>query len=221
LKEVPIHPRNKGERIAKQLMWSDPANDPKDPNATRLANGFKANPRGAGVLWDSTITASFCEKNNVELVVRSHQMMHTGYKFHHQQKLLTVFSASSYCGKNDNQGAVAIFDKASLPKPQCASFHADVIEALEKASSKRPLEKIVSDVLRKIAEAVYDHRCDLLIDMSSHDTSLTGEIPLTVWAASMKQHTSLSLKWKELWPHVRYKDGRTSLKIEYVPAMSC
>lgn len=193
-------------------MWSDPANDPKDPNAPRLQNGFKANPRGAGVLFDSTITAAFCEKNKIDLVVRSHQVMQAGYKYHHSSKLLTIFSASNYCGKNDNQGAVAVFDKNSLPKPHCVSFHADTIEALEKPGARRPLEKIVSDVLRKIAEAVYDHRCDLLIDMSSHDSGLTGEVTLQVWAASMKQHTSLALKWKELWPHVRYKDGRTYAK---------
>lgn len=190
-------------------MWSDPANDPKDPSAPRLPNGFKANPRGAGVLWDSTITASFCERNHVDLIVRSHQMMHSGFKFHHNQKLLTVFSASSYCGKNDNQGAVVVLEKSTLPKPVCVSFQADVIEALEKSSAKRPLEKIVSDVLRKIAEAVYDHRCDLLIDMAAHDPGLTGEITLPVWATSMKQFTSLALKWKDLWAHVRYKDGRT------------
>ena len=40
----------------------------------------------------------------MELVIRSHEMVPWGYSVAHDHKVITVFSASSYCGTNDNFG---------------------------------------------------------------------------------------------------------------------
>jgi protein phosphatase len=82
-------------------MWADP----------QEASGVQTNPRGAGlVLFGPDVTAQFLEENRLELVVRSHQLPDTlgGYKSHHNGSLITVFSASNYCGLCDNEGAVLL-----------------------------------------------------------------------------------------------------------------
>jgi hypothetical protein len=45
-----------------------------------------------------------CLTLGLELVIRSHEMVPWGYSVAHDHKVVTVFSASSYCGTNDNFG---------------------------------------------------------------------------------------------------------------------
>jgi serine/threonine-protein phosphatase PP1 catalytic subunit len=46
------------------------------------------------------------KKNDLELIVRGHQVVEEGYEFFGERKLVTVFSAPNYCGLFDNKGAV-------------------------------------------------------------------------------------------------------------------
>ena len=100
------HPlvQTREEFILEQLLWSDPG---------RGGSGYINNRRGAGILFSAELTAAFLKKNNLQLILRSHQMVDTGYSRCHGGKLVTIFSASNYCGTNDNLGAIAIFDADS------------------------------------------------------------------------------------------------------------
>ena len=49
----------------------------------------------------------------LELVIRSHECMQHGFDKMHDDTLITVFSASNYCGTVGNDGAFVIFEKAS------------------------------------------------------------------------------------------------------------
>ncbi|OHT17545.1 protein phosphatase-1 [Tritrichomonas foetus] len=77
------------------VLWSDPADD----------NGATA-VRGGAVLFDSTMTHEFLSKNNLELLIRSHQVVKEGYRIQHDGKCITVFSAPNYVGKVGNLGCV-------------------------------------------------------------------------------------------------------------------
>lgn len=80
-------------------MWADPQEHP----------GTAPNPRGAGLaLFGPDVTARFLAEIGCTLVVRSHQVPsnNDGFFVHHGGKLMTVFSASNYCGLTGNQGAV-------------------------------------------------------------------------------------------------------------------
>ena len=44
------------------------------------------------------VTENFLKKNNLEYVIRSHEVKDMGYEVAHNGKCITVFSAPNYCG---------------------------------------------------------------------------------------------------------------------------
>lgn len=82
-------------------MWADPQDTP----------GSSPNPRGPGLSsFGPDVTEKFLKETGYAMVVRSHQVPsnNDGFFVHHNGKLLTVFSASNYCGLAGNQGAVLV-----------------------------------------------------------------------------------------------------------------
>jgi hypothetical protein len=63
--------------------------------------------------FGSDATASFLERNGLSLPSRSHEGGPEGYKVLHNDQCVTVFSASNYCGRARNKGAVVRFDDPS------------------------------------------------------------------------------------------------------------
>lgn len=70
------------------LLWSDP----EEGNV-----GWGLSPRGAGYLFGADASKTFCETNGVDLICRAHQLVMEGYKWHFNEKVLTVWSAPNYC----------------------------------------------------------------------------------------------------------------------------
>jgi hypothetical protein len=87
-----------------QCLWSDPSDSDSD-----MARGVHSNPRGPGVVkFGPDVTAEFCARENVALIVRSHQFVPHGYKVMHGGRLVTVFSARNYGGQLINDSAVLL-----------------------------------------------------------------------------------------------------------------
>jgi serine/threonine-protein phosphatase 5 len=73
--------------------------------------GFRFNSaRGGGEVFGSDVTAKFLDKNNLDLLVRSHEVRMQGFDVMHDGRCVTVFSAPNYCGSTGNLGAVMKFD---------------------------------------------------------------------------------------------------------------
>ena len=77
------------------LMWSDP----------QYLMGRSQSKRGVGIQFGPDITNAFLKKNNLEYVVRSHEVKAEGYEEAHGGKCITVFSAPNYCDSMGNKGA--------------------------------------------------------------------------------------------------------------------
>merc|ERR1719188_1799433 len=104
------------------LLWSDPQED----------YGVCPSSRGAGVEFGPDITRRFLLDNpRIKLVVRSHALPDEGgFQRHHLGKLVTVFSASNYCGDCGNRGAVLIFETATLPSYSAYEYYAPPLELI-------------------------------------------------------------------------------------------
>jgi len=109
-------------------VWSDPMEEPSDKD-------FTPSPRGAGWLFSGGVVEQFVQMNGVSLIVRSHQLIMEGLKFHFNNKLLTLWSCPNYCYRAGNVAAILelsdsgernfkIFDaapksKQALPDKRC------------------------------------------------------------------------------------------------------
>jgi serine/threonine-protein phosphatase 5 len=82
------------------LLWADPSTLP----------GRSPSKRGISIGFGADITKKFLAENNLELLVRSHEMKDEGYEVDHDGKLVTIFSAPNYCDQMRNKGAYIIFE---------------------------------------------------------------------------------------------------------------
>ena len=56
--------------------------------------------------------ARFCERHNIHLIVRAHEVVSKGFAWqgpNDSRQLLTLFSATNYCGVSNNSGGAATF----------------------------------------------------------------------------------------------------------------
>ena len=83
------------------IMWSDPSEDMK---------GWHKSPRGAGYLFGSDVCEKFAFENNVQSIVRSHQLLQDGYRIIFKDLLITVWSAPNYCYRCGNLAAIMELD---------------------------------------------------------------------------------------------------------------
>jgi len=52
------------------------------------------------------VVRKFCKDNDLDLVVRAHQCVKEGFEYFADGHLITVFSATNYCGRDQNCGAL-------------------------------------------------------------------------------------------------------------------
>ncbi|RQP00149.1 hypothetical protein POPTR_014G141800v4 [Populus trichocarpa] len=101
------------EGLMCELLWSDPQPFP----------GRGPSKRGVGLSFGKDVTRRFLQDNNLDLVVRSHEVKDEGYEIEHDGKLITVFSAPNYCDQMGNKGAFIRFEAPDL-KPNIVTFSA-------------------------------------------------------------------------------------------------
>lgn len=91
--------------------------DPKDH-----ITGFAHNrARGGGFYFGKHVTDNFLQSNNLQLLIRSHEVVPNGYALHHDGRCVTIFSAPNYF--NRNLAAVVRFSgETEELKPQIRQF---------------------------------------------------------------------------------------------------
>ena len=85
--------------LMSDLLWSDPQPFP----------GKSPSKRGVGFSFGPDITKAFLERNNLNLLVRSHEVKEEGYLVEHEGKTITVFSAPNYCDSMGNSKFVELW----------------------------------------------------------------------------------------------------------------
>ena len=83
------------------LLWSDPDKEAAD---------YDENDRGVSVIFGEKVVMDFNKKNDLDLIIRAHQVVDEGYEFFANRQLITIFSAPNYCGEFDNSAGIMIID---------------------------------------------------------------------------------------------------------------
>ena len=84
------------------LLWSDPDKEATD---------YDENDRGVSVIFGEKVVLDFNKKNDLDLIIRAHQVVDDGYEFFANRQLITIFSAPNYCGEFDNSAGIMIIDE--------------------------------------------------------------------------------------------------------------
>eukprot|EP01026_Neomeris_dumetosa_P076651 TRINITY_DN82482_c0_g1_i2.p1 TRINITY_DN82482_c0_g1~~TRINITY_DN82482_c0_g1_i2.p1 ORF type:complete len:504 (-),score=76.46 TRINITY_DN82482_c0_g1_i2:450-1961(-) len=96
-----------------EALWSDPSDE----------KGRNPSKRGVGLAFGTDITQDFLHRNNLQLIIRSHEVKDEGYEITHDGRLITVFSAPNYCDQMGNKGAFVKFNGKDMV-PHFTQFEA-------------------------------------------------------------------------------------------------
>jgi protein phosphatase len=87
-----------GQDAVDSLVWSDPADN--------IAEFEASASRGTGYNFGAAAARRFMTESGLKLIVRAHECVNEGYQWHFNKEVMTVFSASNYCGLVGNYSAV-------------------------------------------------------------------------------------------------------------------
>lgn len=79
------------------LCWSDPSEE---------INRWLKNTRGAGFMFGEEQTKEFLRNNDLQLVIRSHQLAMEGYRWFFENRLVIVWSAPNYSYRSKNKASI-------------------------------------------------------------------------------------------------------------------
>ena len=215
-REPPLNGRSFEDRVFEDILWSDPRPTPHYP---RPLAGRRASDRGAGCEFGYAVTQQFCTTNSIALVVRSHECVPEGYEILHNGRLITIFSASRYCGTQTNKGAFITFGPELQPEVQ--QFYAETQAAafITEEERQRALEE---DAIHMIVEQIVDKKVDLYWYFTKNDVDHTGFVSRVEWAIALTNVLGLNL------PFLHYQkffadvepDGPFENKINYSKFLS-
>jgi len=173
--------------ILADLIWSDP----EEYLQGRVPN----TRRGAGQLFGPDVLETFLDINDLEVVIRSHEAKQEGYEYMWDNQLITVFSASNYCGTQGNDGAVLVYESDLKHKIITWNLSDTSHLALSgthgrfnlrvslKAASGRN-SSVKSTLITKLSRLIQNNRLSL-ID-SFEKVSHNGIIKRSKWAAVLR-----------------------------------
>ncbi len=107
---------NIDQQLVVDILWSDPTDSDIEvgiqPNVTR-------DPTGVGniVKFGPDRVNEFLKNNNLSLILRAHECVMDGFERFAGGQLITVFSATDYCGKHKNAGSILLLTNRFEIKP--------------------------------------------------------------------------------------------------------
>ncbi|XP_021743905.1 serine/threonine-protein phosphatase BSL1-like isoform X1 [Chenopodium quinoa] len=101
-----------GSIVLMDLLWSDPTENDS-------IEGLRPNARGPGlVTFGPDRVTEFCKKNKLQLIIRAHECVMDGFERFAQGQLITLFSATNYCGTANNAGAILVIGRGLVVVPK-------------------------------------------------------------------------------------------------------
>ena len=187
--------------ICKSMIWSDP-----HPNDDFVGVGNST--RGAGGLFGANVTHEFLKENKLSCLVRSHQCVASGIETCHDGRLFTVFSASNYCGKSGNRGAILRLQRNDkLPQPKYAMtwknedcVNVDLRHKVSFHRKKGDKKRALQMAAMQASEYIIEYKRELFDHWSSIDIKGKGRITREQWADGLQTVLKLRSQWKKMFP---------------------
>lgn len=114
VRDIPVvEQKTRSSRILVDLLWNDPVEKyrSRQLGPRHEGHGWRSSKRGCGAEYTKVVTDRFLKDNQLDLVIRSHDVKLPGFELAHQETTITVFSASDYGGVAGNRAAVAVLTK--------------------------------------------------------------------------------------------------------------
>lgn len=148
--EVVHEVSNDLQQLIVDILWSDPTDSDLEtgiqPNVIRDPNGT-----GNIVKFGPDQVKEFLARNGLSLIIRAHECVMDGFERFAGGDLITVFSATDYCGRHKNAGAVLFFKKNLEIKPKLIypvdnPYGSNWIET-EESLKKKPQHHLDGEIL--------------------------------------------------------------------------
>lgn len=202
-REPPLEGTSFEDRIYEDLLWSDPRPTATYPRPLRYK---RPSDRGAGCEFGPLVTNKFCAMNQIALVVRSHECVPEGFEVLHNGRLITIFSASRYCGTQTNKGAFIAFGPDLQPEIQ--QFYAHAIQNGNFMSDEEREAMLERDAVKMIIENICDKRIDLYWYFTQNDRNHTGIVSRVEWAHGLQSVLNLEV------PFLHYQNQLAELEAD-------
>ncbi|CAM9314521.1 unnamed protein product, partial [Phaeothamnion confervicola] len=176
-REPPIHSPAFEDKLFEAMLWSDP----------RTIQGRQLSARGAGVEFGQAVTHEFLRTNKAALVIRSHECVREGFELLHSGRLITLFSASRYCGMQTNKGAFLTIGPELQPEIQQFYAHSVADTHWDNPEASQAIEqKLEDDAVAMIVERVIDNKPSLYWHYTRQDKERTGTVTRLQWSNGLK-----------------------------------
>lgn len=209
-REIPTQSTLREDELFTHLLWSDP----------RDRDGWKPSGRGAGVEFGPDITRRFCQLNHLCLVIRSHECREEGYDITHDGLLLTVFSASSYCGSQTNKGAFVQLQAVEHGdvKPHVVQYYAQPLQKLRDAGKNEWRQKAVRlerRTLMSLVELICEKKSSLLAAFVQVDVAATGRVTKLQWKEVLQSTLGIQVMFLSYFRQLATEEGDDAGGVDY------
>ncbi|KAK3099357.1 hypothetical protein FSP39_003230 [Pinctada imbricata] len=169
------------------ILWSDP----------RVQNGCQDNTfRGGGCYFGPDVTELFLDHHGMKRIIRSHECKPDGYEFTHNNKVLTIFSASNYYEEGSNKGAYVKLHGPDLEYHIVQYMSSKVVS--RKVTFAQRVTHVESSAITSLREKLLGLKTELMNEFKRYDKDCSGRITHQDWCDAMEKVMEMELPWRTL-----------------------